>query len=743
MATVRRLRDDEAVASTGPTFASTFADVKKQVTPPLDVLVDACVSTLSRPTAATATTAIQAECWAVLLRQSTATDVIGISPTGSGKTLAFLLPAFASMLQADPSETRAVAEAPAAAQSTAAEDPAVAKERAEAAMRATATSAFAEAVKTGMSKDQAKEFARKQAKAAYKEALKAPAPDGTKGPQTTVVQDKPQPGGGSATEPEGVPLAPDAAAPSVLVLAPTRELCLQISAVCEAIVESLITSLGEKHSSVVASGCVVGGVDFNRQRQAILGQRPRLLVATPGRLLSQCGVVPASSQARAAAAEDRGEPTSNAGTEFLPGRGSIAARRKLAARLAAEGKLPAPAPLTEAGVGDSHTANTAAVDLRRVSILVLDEADRLLDLGFEADLRMALSLLRTPSAVRQRTLLFSATFSAPIRALAAELLEPSALRITVERPQQARAALQQAPTEGGDAASELTSSASVVQRFEIHRGKGAKAVARRRLLALLRDHLGEEEEDDDEEEDEEEADRHDAEDEAEDAAGGDDEERVGQQGVAAIDIGDAGGDEDDNRPRVIVFALYKLEARQLADLLVAKGLPAVALHGDMPQKARSEAMAAFRSGEARILVATDVAARGLDVRHVTAVINTSLGMSLENYVHRVGRCGRAGATGTATTFLVDGDEALVPSLVALLERSRQAVPPEMRDLVRKLEADAARNAKTEARAQNMGDDDDEEEDERTQMQIANREKQLARQKAKKSKEMKKGSGGRR
>ena len=71
-------------------------------------------------------------------------------------------------------------------------------------------------------------------------------------------------------------------------------------------------------------------------------------------------------------------------------------------------------------------------------------------------------------------------------------------------------------------------------------------------------------------------------------------------------------------------------------------------------------LAAFRSGATRILVATDVAARGLDVAHVTAVVNTSLGISVENYVHRVGRCGRAGATGVATTFVVDGDEANVP-----------------------------------------------------------------------------------
>ena len=133
-------------------------------------------------------------------------------------------------------------------------------------------------------------------------------------------------------------------------------------------------------------------------------------------------------------------------------------------------------------------------------------------------------------------------------------------------------------------------------------------------------------------------------------------------------------------------------------------------------------------------MATDVAARGLDVRHVTAVINTSLGISLENYVHRVGRCGRAGTTGMATTFVVDGDECLVPGLVALLERSGQNVPAEMRDLVRKVEADAERAVSGGALIA-AGDDDDAKK-ERLRLQIANREKQLAMQRAKKSKETK-------
>ena len=186
---------------------------------------------------------------------------------------------------------------------------------------------------------------------------------------------------------------------------------------------------------------------------------------------------------------------------------------------------------------------------------------------------------------------------------------------------------------------------------------------------------------------------------------------------------------------MIVFTKYKLEARQLVSFLDAKGLPAVALHGDMAQKARGGSVAAFRSGAARVLVATDVAARGLDVKHVTAVINSSLGISLENYVHRVGRCGRAGTEGVATTFVIDGDEPLVPPLVALLERSRQAVAPELRSLAVKVEREAAKAAARTLQAEAAAlAGVEEEEDEQKQLQIANRAKQMAGHQAKKNKE---------
>ena len=327
-----RLCDDAAVAARD--VAATFSDVKRSVQPPLDALVDACVSTLSRPSPSAPLTTIQAECWAVLLGPHP-TDIVGVSPTGSGKTLAFLLPAFADLLQSrSPSAEMATADAPAAAEVSAAADatdaPAAAgatlrdaesaKARAEAAMRATATSAFAESLKAGLSKADAKAVARKQAQAAYKAALQAQAGSALRAASAGAASERTaQPHGAHPRSPPGggvpvaaplaavtplaaAPLAADAVVPRVLVLAPTRELCLQvlprplspffcpsaaisrpspvhlpslsyphpwlcsqIGAVCESIVAALAGKLGAEHAAAVASGIVVGGIDFHRQ----------------------------------------------------------------------------------------------------------------------------------------------------------------------------------------------------------------------------------------------------------------------------------------------------------------------------------------------------------------------------------------------------------------------------------------------------------------------------------------------
>jgi len=126
--------------------------------------------------------------------------------------------------------------------------------------------------------------------------------------------------------------------------------------------------------------------------------------------------------------------------------------------------------------------------------------------------------------------------------------------------------------------------------------------------------------------------------------------------------------------KVLVFVLYQAEAKGLAKMLVSEGWSAWALQGKMSQAARTSALQSFRTAEHGVLVATDVAARGLDVAGITHVVNFSLGLSIDTYVHRIGRCGRAGQKGTAVTFVTDGDHRHCPALLQVLQQSRQHVP---------------------------------------------------------------------
>jgi ATP-dependent RNA helicase DBP3 len=101
---------------------------------------------------------------------------------------------------------------------------------------------------------------------------------------------------------------------------------------------------------------------------------------------------------------------------------------------------------------------------------------------------------------------------------------------------------------------------------------------------------------------------------------------------------------------------YKKEAPRVEALLKRKGWKAAAIHGDISQQQRTAAVEAFKAGTCPLLIATDVAARGLDIPDVEVVINYSFPLTIEDYVHRIGRTGRAGKTGTAVTFFVGNND---------------------------------------------------------------------------------------
>ncbi|TWT44531.1 ATP-dependent RNA helicase RhlE [Phycisphaerae bacterium RAS1] len=211
------------------------------------------------------------------------------------------------------------------------------------------------------------------------------------------------------------------------------------------------------------------------------------------------------------------------------------------------------------------------VQLAGVEVLVLDEADRMLDMGFIRPIRQIEAQLRPPG--RRQTLMFSATLAPPIIKLAASMLSDP-LQLTVAPAQQKPLQIEQS----------------------------VYMVPRARKPGLLRHLLAD----------------------------------------AAI-------------KRAVVFTRTKHGAERLSRQLNQHGVVSDAIHGNKAQNQRQRALAAFRDGRARVLVATDVAARGLDVDGITHVFNFDLPIEPEAYVHRIGRTGRAGAAGVALSFC-DGDE---------------------------------------------------------------------------------------
>eukprot|EP01126_Amoeba_proteus_P036695 TRINITY_DN3745_c0_g1_i2.p1 TRINITY_DN3745_c0_g1~~TRINITY_DN3745_c0_g1_i2.p1 ORF type:complete len:267 (-),score=72.58 TRINITY_DN3745_c0_g1_i2:49-801(-) len=131
------------------------------------------------------------------------------------------------------------------------------------------------------------------------------------------------------------------------------------------------------------------------------------------------------------------------------------------------------------------------------------------------------------------------------------------------------------------------------------------------------------------------------------------------------------------KEKLIIFVLHKKEAGSLEGVLQRRGVLCTSIHGDKSTVQRAEALASFKVGKPPILIATDVAARGLDIPKVEYVINYQFPLTIEEYVHRIGRTGRAGATGISHTFFGSYDKHLSGQLIGVLRAAKEPVPPEL------------------------------------------------------------------
>jgi ATP-dependent RNA helicase RhlE len=227
------------------------------------------------------------------------------------------------------------------------------------------------------------------------------------------------------------------------------------------------------------------------------------------------------------------------------------------------------------------------LDLSTVQVLVLDEADRMLDMGFIHDIKKVLALVPR----QKQSLLFSATFSDEIRDLAHGLLNnPASIQVTPRN--------------------------TTVQRIT----QVAHPVGRSKKKALLTHII-----------------------------------------------------QQHNWSQVLVFTRTKFGANNVAEHLTKNGIPAMALHGNKSQSARTQALQGFKAGEIRALVATDIAARGIDIDDLPHVVNYEIPNVSEDYVHRIGRTGRAGASGEAVSLYCLDEEGWLQDIERF---TKQSIPRE-------------------------------------------------------------------
>jgi len=153
--------------------------------------------------------------------------------------------------------------------------------------------------------------------------------------------------------------------------------------------------------------------------------------------------------------------------------------------------------------------------------------------------------------------------------------------------------------------------------------------------------------------------------------------------------------------RILIFTATKASCSHLVDILKAEGIRCLELHGDKTQNYRDKSLKYFKDGMVNVLIATDLASRGLDIKNIDLVINFDMPRNIEDYIHRIGRTGRAGNKGRAISFFTNSDVDLTKDLINVLNLSKQEVPEQLKDIKYNL-LEESRKKHDMANRKNMG-----------------------------------------
>merc|ERR1712125_48967 len=236
-------------------------------------------------------------------------------------------------------------------------------------------------------------------------------------------------------------------------------------------------------------------------------------------------------------------------------------------------------------------------NLKRVTYLVLDEADRMLDMGFEPQVRKITSQVRPD----RQTLMWSATWPKEVRRLAIDICREDPVHVNI-------------------GSLDLRTAHTIRQYVEVVDERDKRSRLKRLLEKVM------------------------------------------------------------DGSKILIFAQTKRDGDELTREMRLDGWPALCIHGDKKQEEREWVLKEFKEGKSPILVATDVASRGLDVKDIKYVINYDFPNQIEDYIHRVGRTGRAGAFGSSYTFFTQDKARMAKDLINVLREANQPVPQELRKL---------------------------------------------------------------